>query len=247
MDKRQLDVLIVQHEEYVKPGEYLRWAERNGCRLRQIHCWEQKAFPQPERLPDLLIVLGGPQNPGTTRAECPYYDAEAEMRLIRRCHTAGRMVVGACLGAQLIGEAMGGRFSSSPNREVGPTPLTLTEAGRVDPFLRAFPETFVGGESHNDMAGLTEDCVLLAYSEGCPRQIMRYGKYLYGFQTHMEFDREIVTGLLKKLPEMVADRAAHPYVQTPEAITSYDYSEMNALLSSFLDAMTEEYLKESRA
>ena len=140
MEKKKLDVLFVQHEEYVKPGEYLNWVERNGCRLRTIRCWEQEEFPQPEKLPDLLVVLGGPQNPGTTREECPYYDAEAEMRLICRCRDAGRMVVGACLGAQLMSEAFGGKFSHSPNREVGPTLLTLTEAGRRDPFLRAFPE-----------------------------------------------------------------------------------------------------------
>ena len=36
MEKKNLDVLFVQHEEYVKPGEYLNWVERNGCRLRTI-------------------------------------------------------------------------------------------------------------------------------------------------------------------------------------------------------------------
>lgn len=247
MDKKQLDVLIVQHEAYVAPGEYLRWAERKGCHVRWIRCWELTQFPQPETLPDLLVVLGGPQNPGTTREEYPYYDAAAEMRLIRRCAEAGRMVVGACLGAQLMGEALGGHFSRSPEREVGPTRLTLTEAGKHDPFLRAFPASFLSGESHNDMAGLTPDCAVLAYSEGCPRQILRYGKYLYGFQTHMEFDRQIVTELLEKLPEMLFEPEKHPFVQRPEIITGFDYSETNALLSAFLDALSADYQSRPQA
>lgn len=242
MEKKNLDVLFVQHEEYVKPGEYLNWVERNGCRLRTIRCWEQEEFPQPEKLPDLLVVLGGPQNPGTTREECPYYDAEAEMRLICRCRDAGRMVVGACLGAQLMSEAFGGKFSHSPNREVGPTLLTLTEAGRRDPFLRAFPDRFMAGESHDDMMGMTRDAAVLAFSEGCPLQIVRFGRYLYGFQTHMEFDREIVTELHEKLAVDPQDAERLPYVQTDEVAMRYDYTEMNALLSDFLDAMTADYL-----
>ena len=242
MEKKNLDVLFVQHEEYVKPGEYLNWVERNGCRLRTIRCWEQEEFPQPEKLPDLLVVLGGPQNPGTTREECPYYDAEAEMRLICRCRDAGRMVVGACLGAQLMSEAFGGKFSHSPNREVGPTPLTLTEAGRRDPFLRAFPDRFMAGESHDDMMGMTRDAAVLAFSEGCPLQIVRFGRYLYGFQVHLEFDQEIVEEIMENIPDSVAEPEKHPYVRSPEEIRDFDYSETAALLSSFLDAMTTDYL-----
>ena len=247
MDKKNLDVLFVQHEDYVKPGEYLRWVERNGCRLRVIRCWEQTEFSQPETLPDLLVVLGGPQNPGTTREECPYYDAKAEMQLICRCRDAGRMVVGACLGAQLMSEAFGGRFSHSPNPEMGPMLLTLTEAGRRDPFLKAFPDRFVGGEHHYDMMGMTRDAAILAFSEGCPLQIVRFGRYLYGFQTHMEFDREIVTELHEKLAVDPQNAERLPYVQTDEVAMRYDYTEMNALLSAFLDAMTTDYLGGERA
>ena len=243
MEKRNLDVLLVQHEAYVRPGEYLRWAERNGIHPRFIRCWEQADFPQPETLPDLLVVLGGPQNPGTTKAECPYYDTEAEQLLIRRCRDKGRMVVGACLGAQLMSQALGGQFLHSPNREIGPTLLTLTEAGRRDPFLKDFPESFVGGESHSDMMGMTRDAEVLAFSEGCPLQIVRFGKYLYGFQTHMEFDREIVSEILDNIPVDPKDVKTLPYVQSRAAVTGYDYTEMNALLSSFLDALTEDYLQ----
>lgn len=244
MDKRNLDVLIVQHEDYVRPGEYLRWAERNGCFPRFIRCWEQTEFPQPETLPDLLVVLGGPQNPGTTKKECPHYDTEAEQLLIRRCRDAGRMVVGACLGAQLMSQAFGGQFLHSPNREIGPTLLTLTEAGRQDPFLQDFPDRFVGGESHSDMMGMTREAAVLAFSEGCPLQILRFGRYLYGFQTHMEFDREIVAEILDNIPVDPKDVETLPYVQSRAAVTGYDYTQMNALLSSFLDRLTEDYLRQ---
>lgn len=52
---------------------------------------------------DLLVVMGGPQSPTTSLAECPHFDSAAEQVLIRRCAQAGKAVVGVCLGAQLIG------------------------------------------------------------------------------------------------------------------------------------------------
>ncbi len=245
-ERADLNVLFIQHEDYVKPGEYLRWTLRRGMRPRFIRCWENTEFPEPRQLPDLLIVLGGPQNPGTTRAECPWFDAAAEMRLIRRCARAGGMVVGACLGAQLMGEAFGGHFSRSPERELGPTPLRLTAAGRTDPLLRAFPSCFIGGESHRDMSGLPEGCVILAESAGCPRQILRYGRYLYGLQTHLEFDPSIEAEILDHTPPGPEDTESRPFVQDRETILAYDCGEMNALLSSFLDALTASWLADRR-
>ena len=76
---------------------------------------------------DLLIVLGGPQTPATTKGECPYFDAEAEEALIAKAISSGRAVVGMCLGAQLIGEALGAKYESSPQKEMGKFAITLTE------------------------------------------------------------------------------------------------------------------------
>jgi anthranilate/para-aminobenzoate synthase component II len=53
--------------------------------------------------------MGGPQSPSTTREECPHFDAAAECALIARCVAAGKALVGVCLGAQLLGTALGAR------------------------------------------------------------------------------------------------------------------------------------------
>ena len=63
----------------------------------------------------------------------------------------------------------------------------------------------------------------------------------------MEFDREIVTELHEKLAVDPKDAERLPYVQTDEVAMCYDYTEMNALLSAFLDAMTTDYLGGERA
>ena len=238
-----MNVHFVQHNSWVLPGEYLSWAERNGYGVSITRCWLSEAVPQAADA-DMLVVLGGLQCPATTKDECPYFDAEGEKELIRGYVDAGKIVVGVCLGAQLVGEALGAAYSRSPERETGTVEAVLTSAGRKDPFFAAFPDHFPAGEWHNDMPGLTENSEIIAYSEGCPRQIVRYGQYVYGFQTHMEFTRDIIAEGIK---EAGADlKAGGRFVQTDEQLLSCDYTEMNALLSSFLDAIALDWLSRKR-
>ena len=72
------------------------------------NCWKYEEVPKAADA-DFLIVLGGYQCPATTKEECDYFDAGAEKQLIRKYDDAGKMVVGVCLGAQLVG---GGNGSS---------------------------------------------------------------------------------------------------------------------------------------
>jgi len=234
-----LKVHFVQHNEWVKPGEYLSWAKRHRYEVSYTKCWEYEAIPKtPDS--DLLVVLGGTQCPATTKEQCAYFDAEAEKALIRQYVGEGRMVIGVCLGAQLIGEALGAPYSRSPEREVGPVKAVLTDAGKADPFFAAFEEAFPAGEWHNDMPGLTEESVVIARSEGCPRQIVRYSRYIYGFQTHMEFTHEIIAAGVREDEDDLTYSGR--FVQTARELLAYDYTEMNALLARFLDAMTEDFM-----
>ena len=107
------------------------------------------------------------------------------------------MILGICLGAQLIGEALGASFEHSPNKEIGLFPITLTKDGQQDSHFSDFPKIFNVGHWHGDMPGLTNESKVLATSEGCPRQIIRYAPTIYGFQCHFEFTLEAIDGMIK--------------------------------------------------
>lgn len=233
-----MKVHIIQHDPYVEPGEYLSWAQRKGYQVSFTRCWMFEEVPK-EADADMLVVLGGFQRPTTTKEECSYFDSASEQKLIRKYADSGRIVVGVCLGAQLLGDALGAPFGKSPAPEIGPVKARLTEAGRSDPFLKQFPDVFDAGEWHNDMPGLNADAVVLAESDGCPRQIVRYGKYAYGLQTHMEFNHDIIAAILKNIGGRI--RIKGPYIRTEEELLAYDYTDMNLMLDTFLDALTEDY------
>ena len=91
------------------------------------------------------------------------------------------------------------------------------------------------------MPGLTKDAVVLMKSEGCPRQIVRYSKYVYGFQTHLEFNRASLINGVKCCTESLNIKG--PYIKTKEDILAFDSSKMNELLSSFLNKFVKLYLE----
>jgi GMP synthase-like glutamine amidotransferase len=74
-------------------------------------------------------------------------------------------------------------------------PDHLTEAGQQHPLFSHFGSPLTVGHWHNDMPGLTDQATILATSEGCPRQIVQYGNFVYGFQCHMEFTADAMKGL----------------------------------------------------
>ena len=234
-------IRIIQFEEWVDGGCILSWAHKHQYELVVTKLFKYESLPV-EVDTDALFILGGPQNPATTLEECPYYDTSKIKALIKKYVDANKIVYGICLGSQLIGEALGAKFSHSPNKEIGAIKGFLTEEGRKDKFLSDFPNELYIGAWHNDMPGLTKDASILMYSEGCPRQIVRYSKYVYGFQTHMEFDhRSLQEGLKASKDELKGLKG--PYIQKEEEILSFDTSEMNNLLCSFLNKMIEDYLK----
>lgn len=168
----------------------------------------------------MLVVLGGPQSPSTTKEECPHFDAAAERALIEKCVAAQKAVVGVCLGSQLIGEALGASYEHSPEKEIGKFPITLTSEGKANDKFAHFGDTLDVGHWHNDMPGLTENSKIMAYSEGCPRQIVEYSNLVYGFQCHMEFTLDVIELLIAASECELAALTGHRFVQQPDALRS---------------------------
>jgi GMP synthase (glutamine-hydrolysing) len=151
---------------------------------------------------------------------------------------AGKAVLGICLGSQLIGEALGAPFSHSPEKEIGKFPVWLTDAGRRNPLFSHFGQTLEVGHWHNDMPGLTPDAEIIAWSEGCPRQIVKYSDRVYGFQCHLELTPEVVELLIAHSQNDLRLAGERRFIDTPDRLRAHDYCGMNQMLFTFLDKFT---------
>lgn len=237
---RNMVIRIIQHELWLDGGEYISWANRHNYELVYTKCFEYEPIPTKVDA-DMLIILGGPQNPAMSKKECPYFDAAKERELILSYVLANRVVIGSCLGAQLIGEALGAKYSHSPYPEVGYIKGVLTEEGKKEKYFLHFPNTMNIGGWHYDMPGLTGKAVVIMKSEGCPRQIVKYSQFVYGFQAHIEFNHQSYVNGLKHNNDALIIKS--PYICGKEDILSFDTTEMNKALSLFLDKITKDYLK----
>ncbi|HDS1367967.1 TPA: type 1 glutamine amidotransferase [Stenotrophomonas maltophilia] len=241
-----MKVHFVVHESFEAPGAYESWVRERGHEAAYSRVYVNELLPRSIESIDLLVVMGGPQSPSTTREECPHFDAAAERDLIARCVAAGKAVVGVCLGAQLIGEALGARCQRSPEKEIGKFPITLTAEGRVNHKFAHLGDVLEVGHWHSDMPGLTSAAKIIAYSEGCPRQIIEFGDLVYGFQCHMEFTSEVIDLLIAASERELAMLRGHRFVQQPNALRANNYEAMNQKLFGFLDRLVQDYSEAHR-
>jgi GMP synthase (glutamine-hydrolysing) len=225
---------FVMHESFEAPAAIEIWAQERSLDIAYTRLYEGDKFPEECDF-DFLVIMGGPQSPETTLEECPHFDAAKETAFIQKAVGKNKLILGVCLGAQFIGHALGARVERSPHREIGVFNVSLTEDGKKDPFFSSFPETFPVGHWHGDMPGLTPDAKILAVSEGCPRQIVRYAPNIYGFQCHFEFNRNTIEDMIANSSEELKQHQGRPFIETEEQLRSHDYDEMNRLLFGFLD------------
>ncbi len=228
---------IIMHESFEAPAAIETWALNQGHEIAYTRLYDGDALPESFEF-DFLVVMGGPQSPATTTEESPHFDAKKEIAFIKSAAAQDKFLLGVCLGAQMIGEALGAPFEHSPNKEIGVFPVELTQDGKLDPIIGTFPEKFLVGHWHGDMPGLTPDAKILAFSEGCPRQIVRYSPKIYGFQCHFEFTPDAVEDLIEHSADEFEQLKDELYVETPAQLREHDYVEMNGLLFKFLDKFT---------
>lgn len=234
-----MHIHFIIHESYEGRGAFGLWITSNGFHQTNTRVYLEEKLPDQLDF-DLLVVLGGPQSPLTTVDECPYFNVNAETSFISKCISAGKAIVGICLGAQLIGEALGAKFEHSPHKEIGYFPISITAKGKENKLFNHFQSAEVVGHWHNDMPGLLSTSKILAYSKGCPRQIVEYSDIVYGIQCHLEFTKNSMKDLVRSAFDttLVNDNL---WVQKENELMAYNTNNMNNLLYNFLDNLVLRY------
>lgn len=133
--------------------------------------------------PDLLVVLGGPIG---VYEEDAYPFLSDELRLLERRLAAGRPILGICLGCQLLARALGARVFAGGGKEIGWSPLTLTDAGARSPLRHLQGDDARVLHWHGDTFDLPEGAVRLASTDAYQNQAFAVGPAVLGLQFHAE-------------------------------------------------------------
>lgn len=124
----------LQHVPFEGPFSIADWAAAHGHSLRVTPLYDGVAPPEPADF-DWLVIMGGPMGVGD---EVYYPWLAAEKDLICRGIALGKTLVGVCLGAQLLAEALGARVYRHREQEIGWMPIVLTPDGQASPVSGFF-------------------------------------------------------------------------------------------------------------
>ena len=126
----------LQHVPFENPGSILTWAEENGCSVTSTHFYDDETVPKHDDY-DWLVVMGGPMN---IYDEKNYPWLADEKLFINQAVNSGKVVIGICLGAQLIADVIGGKVTENSYLEIGWFPITLNQEAKIFSIIFIFPE-----------------------------------------------------------------------------------------------------------
>lgn len=176
---KPLRIHYLQHVAFEDLGCIEPWALTNKHQLSFTQFYKSAELPQIADF-DWLIIMGGPMGV-YDEAKHPWLKTEKEF--IRSAIDAGKIVLGICLGAQLIANALGAKVYPNVCKEIGWFPISILPNERQ---LLGVEDSFTVFHWHGDTFELPENSLLLASSKACTNQAFIWNEKVLGLQFHFE-------------------------------------------------------------
>jgi GMP synthase-like glutamine amidotransferase len=200
-----------QHVSFESPGLILDWIASRGHEIAFTRFFESAEAPAPGPY-DALIIMGGSMS---VKDEVQYPWLREEKRWIRGALRQNKKILGICLGAQLLAEAMGSRVYPCRQKEIGFYPVRVTDEGKSQAIFHAFPSGQTVFHWHGETFDLPEGAIRLFETDTCPNQGFIAGGLRLGLQFHLEVDRALVGSMVQHgMDELIPG----PHIQQPEKI-----------------------------
>ncbi len=222
----------LQHVPFEGPGCIQTWGQSAGCHITGSRVYRHHRFPSVKDI-DWLVIMGGPMN---VYEELQYPWLPEEKAFIGKAIENHKVVIGICLGAQLIADVLGARISPNRHKEIGWHPVYRIASSAHLPQVSAIEDILDALHWHGDTFDLPDGAVHLARSEACENQAFLYDERILGLQFHLEMTLEGLQVLLQNCGD---DIETGPFVQTRAAMLADPrrFQQANRTMNRLLDGL----------
>jgi GMP synthase (glutamine-hydrolysing) len=218
----------LQHVPFEGLGSIEQWIRARQYHPTATRLYRDDPLPRVDSI-DWLIVMGGPMG---VHDEDKHPWLMSEKRMIEEAIRQGKVVIGICLGAQLIADVLGARVYPNRFKEIGWFPIELTEAGQHSPLFGFLPRRLNVFHWHGDTFDLPSDAEHIARSEACEHQAFVYEERVIGLQFHMESTPGGIDTLIRNCSVELVDGR---YIQAPSQLMAAP--EAFSIINRFMDGL----------
>ncbi|MEH1901235.1 MAG: type 1 glutamine amidotransferase [Nostoc sp.] len=220
----------LQHVPFEGLASIEQWLTKKDHILSATKFYNGDTLPSVDDL-DWVIVMGGPMN---IYEDDKYPWLTWEKHFIKEAINKNKIVIGICLGSQIIADVLGSKVYKGQEKEIGWYPIKVTTEAQNYPVFASFLASFTVFHWHGDTFDLPPGAVQLAYSEVCANQAFIYADRVLGLQFHLESTQDSVRQIIENCAsELVTGK----YIQKPEEMLARDddFSKINTAMYKILD------------
>ena len=221
-------VHVLQHVPFEGLGSIEPWLVNRAAHVAYTRFFESPRLPDLADV-DFIIALGGPMS---VNDEAPLPWLRDEKAFIASATAQNKAVLGICLGAQLIANALGARVYRNIAKEIGWFPV-FAEPARPGAF--EFPKSMRAFHWHGETFDLPSGATSLARSAVCRNQAFQWGARVIGLQFHLETTPASADAIIRHCG---AELRPQPFIQPEFALRNVpasDYAVINTVMAMVLE------------
>lgn len=225
-----MKIHYLQHVPFEGLGCIEDWIKIKRHQSTRTRLYQGDTLPKLTDI-DWLIIMGGPMNiyqvdqyPWLTR----------ENQFIKEAINNKMLVLGICLGAQLITDALGAKVTKNPQKEIGWFPVTKADELSDSPLNQILPDEIEVFHWHGETFELPAESIKIASSKACKNQGFVYHEHVIALQFHLESTATSIKSLIDNCKAEITDA---PFVQSPDLmlVNESKFKKTNELMFKILD------------